>query len=278
MIPDTIRLNLVRMALDEDIGHGDITTELTIGSEVVLTARLRSRQDGVACGLGMARTTFETLDPTTELTLSLDDGDRVGVGDTMLIVSGKARPILMAERVALNFVQHMSGIATMTSRFVRAVSESEAIILDTRKTAPGLRVIDKYTVSCGGGRNHRFGLFDGILIKDNHIAAAGGIRQAVERARAGAPHGLKIEVEVDNLQDIEPAIDAGADIVLLDNMRPKELAAAVRLIAGRAQTEASGGVTLDTVGAIAASGIDFISVGELTHSVRALDVGLDFDS
>lgn len=266
---------IIQRALDEDLGHGDMTTELTVGPEVMATGRLVAREAGVICGLGVAEIVFRTVDPKLLWTGTARDGDYVPAGRQVAIVEGPARGILAAERVALNLLQRMSGIATRTRRYVGAVEGTKARILDTRKTAPGLRVLDKYAVRCSGGHNHRFGLFDGVLVKDNHIEAAGGVAEAVRRARERAPHLMKIEVEVNHVDQIEEALTAGADILLIDNMTPSQLTLAVSLIEGRAATEASGGVDLQSVRAVADSGVDYISVGELTHSVRALDIALD---
>jgi nicotinate-nucleotide pyrophosphorylase (carboxylating) len=240
-----------------------------------------AREALTVAGLAFAETAFRELSPQVQLERRVQDAQRVESGATLLRVSGPARAILTAERVALNFVQRLSGVATLTELFVEAVRGTRARILDTRKTTPGWRRFEKYAVVCGGGRNHRLGLFDQILIKDNHLAALrdaspNAIAAAVRRARAGYPQ-LKVEVEADTREQAAQAVAAGADIILLDNMPPDQLRAAVELIAGRAQTEASGGVNLATVRAIAETGVDFISVGALTHSARAMDIGLDFD-
>jgi nicotinate-nucleotide pyrophosphorylase (carboxylating) len=277
---DEIR-RAVQAALAEDVGSGDATTLATVPDEATARASMVAREALTVAGLAFAETAFRELSPHVQLERRVQDADRVPSGTTLLCVSGSARAILSAERVALNFVQRLSGIATLTAQFVEAVRGTRAQILDTRKTTPGWRRFEKYAVRCGGGRNHRFGLFDQILIKDNHLAALqdaelNAIAAAVRRARAGYPQ-LKVEVEADTLEQVAQAVAAGADIILLDNMPPPPLRAAVELIHGRAQTEASGGVDLATARAIAETGVDFISVGALTHSARAMDIGLDFD-
>jgi nicotinate-nucleotide pyrophosphorylase (carboxylating) len=265
----------VRAALDEDIGRGDITSALTIDPATLALAFFRAEAAGVISGLRVAEMAMRLAVPDAQWEQRASDGDDARPGDDIASVHGAATGILGAERVALNLLQRMSGIATLTNDFVSAVVGTQARIVDTRKTAPGLRLLDKYAVVCGGGHNHRFGLDDGILIKDNHIAAAGGIARALRRARRSAPQGMKIEIEADSLDQIEEAVREGADIILLDNMNPSTMAEAVGLIGGRAETEASGGVNLDTVAAIAQTGVDYISVGRLTHSAPALDISLD---
>jgi nicotinate-nucleotide pyrophosphorylase (carboxylating) len=273
----------VRAALAEDIGSGDVTTLATVPRAAVARAVLRARESLVVAGLDFAQESFRRLAGQSRpirLIRHMGDGQHANTGAVLLEVSGPARAILSAERVALNFVQRLSGIATLTAQFVSAVKGTRARILDTRKTTPGWRRFEKYAVACGGGKNHRFGLFDLVLIKDNHLAALRGakpnaIAAAVRRAHQKFPR-LKIEVEADTLKQVGQAADAGADIVLLDNMNPAQLRRAVKLIRGRAKTEASGGVNLKTVRAIAKTGVDYISVGALTHSARAVDVGLDF--
>jgi nicotinate-nucleotide pyrophosphorylase (carboxylating) len=242
---------------------------------------MRAREPLVVAGLDFARAAFLRLSSSIKIEYLVHDGTHVSGGDNLLRISGSARAILTAERVALNFVQHLSGIATLTAQFVAAVKGTRAQILDTRKTTPGWRRFEKYAVACGGGRNHRFGLFDLILIKDNHLAALqnekpNAVAAAVQCARKNYPK-LKVEIEADTLEQVVQAADAGVDIILLDNMNAEQLRAAVRIAKGRAKTEASGGVNLKTVRAIAASGVDFISVGALTHSARAVDIGLDFE-
>ncbi len=268
---------VVAAALAEDVGPGDVTTLATIPEGARCTAELNSRVDGVVAGLPVAIETFRQLDPGVHIEEHKRDGDRISAEDRLLTLRGKARAVLTAERVALNFTQRMSGTATATARFVQAVKGTRAKIIDTRKTTPGLRQLEKYAVRAGGGQNHRFGLFDGILIKDNHIAACpDGVGGAVVAARRGAPHSLRVEVETETLDQVREALEAGADAILLDNMSPAMLREAVRLIDGRAVSEASGGVTLENVRAVAESGVDLISIGALTHSAPALDLGLDF--
>ena len=274
-------LPLIRQALAEDVGPGDVTSMSTVPEMARARARMVAREPLVVAGLLLAETTFREVAPTLQITSEIRDGDRLDAGQTLLTVSGTARGILTAERVALNFVQRLSGVATLTAQFVTAVEHTRARILDTRKTTPGLRRLEKYAVCCGGGQNHRFGLYDRVLIKDNHLAALADARPnpiaaAVKRARSAYPE-LIVEVETDTLEQVNDAIAAGADIILLDNMTPQELKEAVRRVAGQAQTEASGGVNLQTVRSIAATGVDFISVGAITHSARAVDIALDFD-
>jgi nicotinate-nucleotide pyrophosphorylase (carboxylating) len=270
----------VRAALAEDIGAGDVTALACIPAEAQSTARMNAREPMVIAGLAFAAEAFRQLAPASKLVRMAADGHRLDAGQTVLEVCGPTRAVLSAERVALNFVQRLSGVATATARFVEAVSGTPVKILDTRKTTPGWRRFEKYAVACGGGTNHRFGLFDQVLIKDNHLAALAGeppnaVAAAVRRARALYPE-LKVEVEADELAQVTQAVEAGADIVLLDNMSLDQLRAAVCLVAGRCRTEASGGVNLQTIRPIAETGVDFISVGALTHSARAVDLGLDF--
>ena len=270
--PEEVR-RAVRLALEEDIATGDVTSEATIPQDARADAVMVARQPLVLAGVAFAEAAFEG----NKTTHHLEDGQSASKGARLLTVQGGARAILSSERVALNFVQRLSGIATLTRQFVDAVRGTNARILDTRKTTPGWRKFEKYAVHCGGGQNHRFGLFDMVLIKDNHLAAVGGdIEVAVQSARKKWP-ALKIEVEADTLDQATQAADAGADIVLLDNMQPDQLRAAIRAIAGRSKTEASGGVTLLTVRQIAETGVDYISVGALTHSAPAVDIGLDFE-
>ncbi len=278
--PSEIRA-AVKAALAEDIGGGDVTTLATVPKTLTFKTVMRAREPLVVAGLEIAEATFRRLSSAVKIEYLVHDGTHVARGDNLLRISGSARAILSAERVALNFVQHLSGIATLTAQFVAAVKGTRAQILDTRKTTPGWRRFEKYAVACGGGRNHRFGLFDMVLIKDNHLAALRNekpnpVAAAVQLARKKFPK-LKVEVEADTLGQVAQAVDAGADIILLDNMTPEQLRSAVKIAKGRAKTEASGGVNLATVRAIAASGVDFISVGALTHSARAVDIGLDFE-
>jgi len=271
----------VQRALAEDIGSGDVTTLATVPEAATARAVLRAREPLVVAGLAFAEAAFLELSAAVKIERLARDGQRVKTDDVLLRLSGPARPILSAERVALNFVQRLSGIATLTAQFVDAAKGTHAQVLDTRKTTPGWRRFEKYAVGCGGGKNHRFGLSDMILIKDNHLATLrqekpNAIAAAVARARVQFPQ-LKIEVEADTLEQAEQAAEAGADIILLDNMNLIQLRLAVQKIKGRAQTEASGGVTLANAQAIAGSGVNFISVGALTQSARAVDLGLDFE-
>jgi len=278
---DEIR-RAVRAALAEDLGSGDVTTLATVPEETRVTARMVAREPLVAVGLELAEAAFLELCPHANIHRAAPEGERVPAGFALLkIVDAPARAVLSAERVALNFAQRLSGVATLTAQYVEAVAGTKTRILDTRKTTPGLRRLEKYAVVCGGGMNHRFGLFDGILIKDNHLAALrdeppNAIEAAVRRARARFPQ-LAVEVEADTLEQAEQAARAGADVILLDNMPVDVLRAAVRLVHGRAKTEASGGINLSNVRAIAETGVDFISVGALTHSARAVDIALDFE-
>jgi nicotinate-nucleotide pyrophosphorylase (carboxylating) len=270
----------VKSALAEDIGGGDVTTLATVSKNLLARAVMRAREPVIVAGLEFAETAFHQLSPKIKIEKLTRDGKRIRTGETLLKISGPARAILTAERVALNFVQRLSGIATLTSQFVEAVRGTNAKILDTRKTTPGWRRFEKYAVACGGGQNHRIGLFDMILIKDNHLAALrdakpNAIAAAVARAHEKFPK-LKIEVEADTLKQVEQAVNAGADFILFDNMSLKRLRQAIKIVSGRAKTEASGGVNLKTVRAIAETGVGFISVGALTHSARAVDIGLDF--
>lgn len=266
----------VRRALEEDLGRaGDITTQATISASHSATLVIISREDGVIAGLPVAETAFHTIAQGVRFTPRIGDGTSVKKGEIIAEVEGSARAILSAERVALNFLGRMSGIATLTRHFVEAVAGTEAKIVCTRKTTPGLRAFEKYAVRCGGGSNHRYGLDDAMLIKDNHIAVAGSIALALKAAKAAAGHLVKVEIEVDTLAQLHEVLAEGADVVLLDNMDIATLKQAVDLVEGAMLTEASGGVTLDTVAAIAATGVDMISVGALTHSPRVLDLGLD---
>jgi nicotinate-nucleotide pyrophosphorylase (carboxylating) len=269
---------LVGAALKEDDAKHDITTAGTVVSDRRARCRLVARQPGVISGLALAREAFEQLDKAVTIRTDHEDGARVKPQTPVMFLSGHARGLLSAERVALNFAQRLSGIASLTARFVEAIAGTGAHILDTRKTTPGWRRLEKYAVRCGGGLNHRMYLSSGVLIKDNHLAAVDGdIALAVKRARAVAPEGIKVEVECDRLDQVRAAIDAGADIIMLDNMGLADLRQAVQLVDGRAVTEASGGVNLDTVRPIAETGVNWISVGALTHSAPALDLALDFD-
>jgi len=268
---------LVRAALAEDIGSGDITTTLCIPAGTEATAVLLAKQPGVIAGLALAKMAFDLLDPSARWQALVADGDRVGEGRTPLAtVTGDARALLTAERVALNFCQRLSGIATLTARYAALTKGTHARIADTRKTAPGLRMLEKYAVRVGGGFNHRTGLYDAVLIKDNHIKAAGSIAQAVAAARRHVPHTMKIEVEAATPGMVQEALDAGADIILLDNMDTDTMRRAVQTIGGRAISEASGGLTEPRIAEVAATGVQILSIGALTHSAPALDISLDF--
>ncbi|ANQ85242.1 carboxylating nicotinate-nucleotide diphosphorylase [Azoarcus olearius] len=275
-ISEQLRVEIQRnvsASLAEDIGTGDLTARL-IAAETEARGRVITREDAVVCGTAWFDATFAALSPTTSVLWHVRDGERVEAGQLLCEVDASARVLLTAERTALNFLQLLSGTATVTRRFVDAVAGTRAKIVDTRKTLPGLRLAQKYAVSVGGGTNHRVGLYDGILVKENHIIAAGGIRQVVEQARAIAPSNVFIEVEVENLDELREALDAGVTMVLLDNMSLEEMREAVRITAGRAELEASGGVNLERVRAIAETGVDRISIGSLTKDVRALDLSL----
>jgi len=267
---------LIDLALAEDIGTGDITSQTTIPADSGSNAILLAKAEGILAGLPVFAQVMRTVDLRLVVHPLAGEGQVVTPGERLAKVTGPTRSLLTAERTALNFLQRMSGIATAVARFVQAVEGTSARIVDTRKTAPGHRVLDKYAVRAGGGANHRFNLSDGVLIKDNHIAAVGSVTAAITAARTGAPHTLKIEVEVVTLEMAREAVDAGADIILLDNMSLEEMRDCVSLIAGRALTEASGNVTLDRARSIAETGVDLISIGALTHSVQALDISLEF--
>ncbi len=268
---------IVCRALAEDIGEGDVTTRCTVPPEMALTGQFIAKETGVVAGLVVARLAFTLLDQTVQFTPYVAEGAEVEAGQVVATVRGPGQALLSAERVALNFLQRMSGIATLTRRFVEVVAGTAAVILDTRKTAPGLRLLDKWAVRLGGGQNHRFGLDDMVLIKENHIAAVGSISAAVARVRAGDDRKRLIEVEVRNLAELQEALALKVDRILLDNMSLAEMREAVRLTEGRVPLEASGNVTLDNVAAVAATGVDYISIGILTHSVRALDISLMLD-
>jgi nicotinate-nucleotide pyrophosphorylase (carboxylating) len=269
----------VRRALSEDFGRaGDVTSIATVPTELRGRAVVMAREAGTIAGLPLAAAAFRALDPAVTLTAHKRDGDAVAAKTVLMMVEGNARALLGAERTALNFLGHLSGIATATAAFVRAIAGTRARVCCTRKTTPGLRALQKYAVRCGGGFNHRFGLDDAILIKDNHIAVAGGIAAVLGRARAAAGHLVKIEIEVDTLEQLRTVLDTGlADVVLLDNMAPATLAEAVGLVAGRLVTEASGGITLATAAAVAATGVDYLSSGAITNSSVNLDIGLDLE-
>ncbi len=275
---NTIGLDaLLYAALEEDVGTGDITTESCIPADAVSRGGFRAKEDMVVCGLDVARRVFELVDPSVVFTPLTEDGARAGKGDILATVEGNSRSILTGERVSLNLMQRMCGIATRTAEAVAAVAGTKARIVDTRKSTPGLRVLEKYAVRTGGGANHRFNLSDGVLIKDNHIRAAGGITQAVEAVRKNAPHTLRIEVETETLDEVREALAAGADIIMLDNMDNERMREAVGIIAGRAVTEASGNMGDRDLRAVAETGVDVISIGALTHSVRSSDISLKFN-
>lgn len=269
---DTLE-RIVQAALAEDVGVGDVTTDATVPADAVGTAELLVKEPGVVCGLEVAEATFRALDPDVRFEALADDGDSVEPPAVVARITGSQRALLTGERVALNFVGRLSGIATLTRRYVDAVDGTGASVLDTRKTTPGLRGLEKHAVACGGGRNHRFGLDDAVLIKDNHLRAAGSLRAAVELVREATE--LPVEVECETLAQVGEALELGVDAILLDNMTPPQLRDAVALTRGRARLEASGGVTLETIRAIAETGVDEISVGALTHSARSLDVSLE---
>lgn len=278
MPPEQSIDDAVAAALEEDLGRrGDITSAATLSPEHVASCAVQARQAGVIAGLACAASAFAQLSSDVLFEEVKPDGSSVQPGETVAVISGPLRSILTGERVALNFIGHLSGVATLTNAYVTAIRGTDAKICCTRKTTPGLRALEKYAVTCGGGVNHRFGLDDAILIKDNHIAGAGGIDQALANVRQLAGHMVKVEIEVDTLEQLKDVLNHdGVDAVLLDNMTPKQLKQAVEMIGGRLTSEASGGVTLSSVRAIAQSGVDLISVGALTHSAPSLDVGLDF--
>jgi nicotinate-nucleotide pyrophosphorylase len=267
---------LVKAALAEDIGTGDITTLTTIDSNRTAHGRYIAKESGVVCGLEAALYTYQAIDPSVEMVFHVKDGDNIKKGDMIAEVDGKAVSVLTGERVGLNLMQHLSGVATRTREAVDSVKGYKAKIADTRKTTPGMRTLEKYAVRCGGGTNHRFNLADGVLIKDNHIVVAGSITNAINSVRSKAPHTLKIEVEVENFDQLREAIDAKADIIMLDNMSNEMMAEAVRIVDGRAVTEASGNMGEKNLADVAATGVDIISIGALTHSVKALDISLKF--
>ena len=266
---------IIDNALAEDLGPGDLTTETLIDQSAKGKARLVPREELVLAGIEIFGRVFSRLDPDIALEGNFRDGDVVPAGRDIGVVEGSLRAILSAERTALNFLQHLSGIATLTKRYVEKAGPSQVRVIDTRKTTPGLRILEKYAVRAGGGHNHRLGLFDGVLIKDNHIAAAGSISKAVEKIRANVPHTVKIQVEVDDLRGLEEAMRVGVDAVLLDNMSIDEMKEAVSVAGGRVLLEASGGITLETIKEVAQTGVDLISVGALTHSARSVDISLE---
>lgn len=278
-IPEVVVREVVARALAEDLGRGDVTTDATVPPDVPGAATLGAREALVVAGLRVFTAVFEAVDPRVVVEAAADDGAALAPGEVAARVRGRANPILKGERVALNLVQRMSGVATKTARLVAALPPgSKTRITDTRKTTPGLRALERYAVRCGGGHNHRDDLSSAVLIKDNHIAACGSVREAISRARAFAPHTSKVECEVDGLDQLREALEAGADIVLLDNFDDAALAEAVAIVGGRAFVEVSGRVTLERIPIIAAAGVDAISVGGLTHSAAAVDLGLDWDA
>jgi len=267
----------VSAALDEDVGTGDLTAGLIPGNAAA-RAHIVTRNDAILCGAAWVETCFRRLDPTVNVRWLAAEGDRIAAGQTLCLLSGSARALLTGERTALNFLQLLSGVATLTRRYVDAVAGTRAKILDTRKTLPGLRLAQKYAVLAGGGTNHRMGLYDAVLIKENHIAAAGGVAAAIKAALSAAPTGVWIQVEVETLDQLRIAIDAGAKLILLDNMNTAQMREAVAVTAGRAELEASGGITLDNVRNIAETGVDRISIGGLTKDVKAVDLSMRFDA
>jgi nicotinate-nucleotide pyrophosphorylase (carboxylating) len=269
--------HLIQAAVEEDVGRGDVTTEATIAEHVTSRARLMTKEEIVLAGMEVFVEVYAVLDSAVDIKPAHKDGDFLAVGTIIAELEGPARSLLAGERVALNFLQRLCGIATLTRRYVAAVKGYNVEIIDTRKTTPGWRLLEKYAVRIGGGKNHRHDLGDGVLIKDNHIVAAGGIRQAVEMARKHSHHLLKIEVEVETLEQVEEALQAGAEVIMLDNMPPTLLVEGVKMIGRRAIVEASGGVSLETVTAVARTGVDLISVGKLTHSAPAADIHVEFD-
>jgi len=272
---------VVARALAEDVGAGDVTTEALVPADLEASASILAKRDGVLAGMDVVKEVFRQVDPSLRVKALVKDGARVKKGQVVGKVRGRVASILKGERVALNFLQRMSGIAAETARYVEAVAGTKAVITDTRKTAPGLRVLDKYAVQVGGGRNHRMNLADGVLIKDNHLVALRSrsmtLEDAVRKARERVPRGLKVEVEVGSIEELEEALSAGADSIMLDNMKLEEMRRAVRLVRGRALVEASGGITLDNVRSVAETGVDLISVGALTHSTTALDISLELE-
>jgi nicotinate-nucleotide pyrophosphorylase (carboxylating) len=269
--------DLIERALAEDVGEGDVTSRAVVPEGSRARGAVVAKAEGVVAGLPVAEAVFEAVDGGLELEVRAVDGDRVGVGTELLTVRGEARAILAAERVALNLLGRLSGVATLTARYVAAVEGTGARILDTRKTTPGMRALEKAAVVAGGGTSHRFGLYDAILVKENHVRVAGGVGEATRRALVGAPAGVPVEVEVESLAELDEALAAGVGRVLLDNMAPGDLRAAVERANGRAVLEASGGIVLESVRAVAETGVDFISIGALTHSAPALDVSLLFE-
>lgn len=275
-LPEHLVRAAVAQSLEEDLGlSGDITSQACLPADSRAQVVMATRRDGVVSGTQLAIEAFRQMDPRITVSVLKPDGATIKKGDVLLTVEGNARAVLSAERTALNFMGRMCGIATLTAAYVARIAHTKARVLDTRKTTPGLRAFEKYAVLCGGGVNHRFGLFDAILIKDNHVGVAGGVKPALQRAKQHASSMVKIEIEVDTLDQLAQVLEEGADIVMLDNMEPDRLREAVAMIAGRIVTEASGGVTLDSIREIAETGVDYISSGALTHSAPVLDIGLD---
>lgn len=266
---------LILRALQEDIGYQDVTTANLVAQDQQSTGRFVAKSAGIIAGIKISQAVFQHLDPLLQFEIVKNDGEAVEPGEIIAFISGKTASILTGERVALNFVQRLSGIATRTYRMVESIKYYKAEIVDTRKTTPGMRELEKYAVRVGGARNHRFGLYDGVMIKDNHIKAAGGIQKAVSAVRQKVPHTLKIEVEVENMLQLEEALNAGADIIMLDNMSLEDMKNAVEFTAGRALLEASGGINEENVVEAAKSGVDFISIGALTHSVQSMDISMN---
>ncbi len=277
MQPNTYIDQIIALALAEDMGTGDITTNSIVPAGTKVNGSFKAKEEGVICGIEVAKQVFDTLDKSINFTPFCRDGDKVSKGTIIAEISGMAASILTGERVALNFLQRLSGIATRTAKLAGQLSETSTKVVDTRKTTPGMRVLEKYAVKTGGGQNHRMNLSDGILIKDNHIKAAGSISRAIEAARKNAPRTLKIEVEVENLDQVNEALDAGADIIMLDNMDLNTMAKATTIIDGRALTEASGNMEQKDLLEVASTGVDMISMGALTHSIKAMDISLKFE-
>ena len=267
---------VIMRGFEEDMPMGDVTTDNIIAEDAQSKATLTAKQAGVVCGIDVAKRAFEMLDPKVKVSAYFKDGDHVKPGDLMIEVWGNTRALLKAERTALNFMQRLSGIATDTNRYVKMIADLKAKVVDTRKTTPGLRYLEKYAVSCGGGSNHRFSLSDGVLIKDNHIKAAGGIKNAVELVRAKIPHTVKIEVETENIVMVQEALDAKVDIIMLDNMTVEKMGEAVKVIAGRALVEASGDIDDKKIRMVAETGVDIISIGRITRSAGSLDISMKF--
>ena len=267
--------DLIRQALKEDIGHGDLTTNSFISPDKVLEARFNSREDGILSGVPIVKMIFQMLDENIEFIPILQDGDKILKGQDIAVVKGKARAILTGERVSLNFIQRMSAIATMTNKFQQAIEPYKAKVSDTRKSCPNFRIFEKYSVKVGGGSPHRFGLYDAVMIKDNHIKTAGSIKEAIKTVKENVPHTIKIEVETENLSQVVEAVDSGADIIMFDNMPVEEMKKAVKIVNGKSITEASGAITLETINLIASTGVAYISTSAITAKAGILDIGLD---